>query len=71
MACIVLLYCMGLREGFVISFNMLELSIKVKGLGKHGTRTLSLVIQGVRFRKKTAKKYISIQLRTLSILVVN
>jgi hypothetical protein len=40
---------------------MLELSVKVKGLGKHSTRTLSLIIQGVRFRKKTAKKYISIQ----------
>jgi hypothetical protein len=49
-----------------------KLSIKQE---KHSTRTLSLIIHSVRFKKTPAKKYISIQwgmkLRKPSIFVVN
>jgi hypothetical protein len=37
---------------------IIELSVKQE---KHSTRTLSLVIHRVRFLKKPAKKYMSIQ----------
>jgi hypothetical protein len=49
---------MNLQKGIIIKGHIVKLSLK---LGKHNTRTPSLVINNVIFFLKTQTKYINIQ----------